>query len=111
MENDELNQIFIHVDLNEEQAAKYDTGAGLRLINCAGDPEAKELFLRQQLSSEDKQALCEGDVTEHLHDVVDEIGGFDVNDVFIEYNRDIRDYEIWVTERIPEQIPELAIIF
>jgi hypothetical protein len=99
---------LIFVWLNEHEARVNEVKPGWNLIDCEGDEKLKEMFLEQNLTEEDKQAWCSGEITEHCLMVIDGIGGLEENEIRIEFNRDTRQYEIEVTERIRIVLPDIS---
>jgi hypothetical protein len=101
---------WVLVELEEQEAAFRELKAGWSLLDCIGDDLLKQIYLEQELTSADKQAWCDGMVTEHSREAFNQIGGLESNEVTIEYNRAHRQYEVEVKERITAHLPEPNII-
>jgi hypothetical protein len=91
---------FIFIIFDEHQAALYETMPGCNFLDCDGDESLKRLYLEQELIAEDMLAWCDGVVTKHCRETLEDIGGLENNDVTIEFNPDSRRYDIRVVERI-----------
>lgn len=93
------NELVIWIYLYEEQAFLNGRKPGWNAMDCHGDTQIKESFLKYELEEIDLENYCIGIITDHCKEVIDQIGGLDQNCVDIFFNRDTRQYQIDVVER------------
>jgi hypothetical protein len=102
--NDLGNYVFI--DLDEHLARVCDLMPGWCMVDCTGDVLYQQLYLEQNLTTDDMQEWVGGMVTEHCQELLNDVD-VEVADVRIRYSQEHRRYEVYVPERIAIELSEL----